>query len=252
MSKKSLTAVILTKNEEEMIADCLSSLSFVDKIIVVDNNSTDTTIEIVKKNGAQIIISDVDDFAARRTLPLKKITTDYVLYVDADERVSPQLAQEIQHIIDGDASIAAYKVPRQNFYFGNYPWPKIELLERLFLTKSLKGWHGKVHETPLVSGEVRELKNSLLHYTHRDFSSMVDKTNNWSEIEAKLRVEAGHPQMKWWRFPRVMVSAFIDSYIRQRGFKAGTAGLLESIYQSFSIFITYAKLWELQEEQKRK
>ncbi len=81
---------------------------------------------------------------------------------------------------------------------------------------------------------------------------MVNKTNTWSDTEAKLRLEAKHPQITWWRFPRVMTTAFVDSFFRQKGYKAGTAGIIESIYQSFSMFITYAKLWEMQEEKKKK
>lgn len=133
-----------------------------------------------------------------------------------------------------------------------YPWPKIEMLERLFRTSQLKGWHGKLHETPDVNGVVGELHAPLFHYTHRDLSSMVEKTNTWSEVEAKLRLDANHPKMTWWRFPRVMLSAFYDSYIKQKGYKAGTAGLIESIYQGFSMFITYAKLWELQTKSAKK
>ena len=81
---------------------------------------------------------------------------------------------------------------------------------------------------------------------------MLNKTIEWSSAEAMLRYNAGHPQMTWWRFPRVMLTAFFDSYIKQQGFRAGAIGLIESIYQSFSIFITYAKLWELQRNAKLK
>jgi len=80
---------------------------------------------------------------------------------------------------------------------------------------------------------------------------MLEKTISWSEVEAQLRYDSSHPKMTWWRFPRVMFRAFADSYIRQKGWKAGTAGVVESMYQSFSMFITYARLWEMQQGKKR-
>ena len=98
--------------------------------------------------------------------------------------------------------------------------------------------------------EIGMLEGYLLHYTHRDLKSMVEKTMEWSKVEAELRYKSGHPKITWWRFPRVMLTAFFDSYIRQGGWKAGAVGLIESMYQSFSIFVTYARLWEMQQEKK--
>ena len=142
----------------------------------------------------------------------------------------------------------AYKISRQNFYLGNHPWPKIEKLERLFEKSSLTEWYGTLHESPKVEGKIGDMDGLLLHYTHRDLSSMLAKTIIWSDAEARLRFDAHHPPMTWWRFPRVMLTAFWDSYIKQQGFKAGSMGLIESLYQAFSIFVTYAKLWELQQK----
>jgi glycosyltransferase involved in cell wall biosynthesis len=246
-----LTAVILAKNEEEMIEDAIESVSFADKIIVIDNNSTDSTEVIAKKKGASVLHIDSQDFSELRSYPLKKITTDYIFYLDADERVSNELKEEILHLLRSSNDTAAFRVPRKNFYFGNHLWPKVEHLERLFKTDSIKGWHGKLHETADVKGSIENLTHPILHYSHRDLSSMVGKTNEWSNVEAKLRLDSHHPHITWWRFPRVMLTAFVDSYFHQGGYKAGTAGIVESIYQSFSIFITYAKLWEMQEEKKK-
>jgi hypothetical protein len=116
----------------------------------------------------------------------------------------------------------------------------------------LKGWYGQLHETPIIKGSIGELPGYLLHYTHQSLSEMLAKTIEWSTIEAKLRYEANHPRMTWWRFPLVMSRAFFSSYIAQDGWRAGTVGLIESIYQAFSMFITYAKLWEMQEKRKYK
>lgn len=246
-----LTAIIIAKNEEEMIAECLESVRFADLMIVLDNGSTDKTPEIAKKKGAKVYSIDLKDFSALREYGLKKAPAGYILYLDADERVTDGLQDEIQKILFVDKpTFAAYRIPRKNFYLGNNPWPTTEKLERLFVRRFLKGWKGKLHETAVVAGEIGELEHPILHYTHRDLASMVAKTNTWSETEAKLRLDASHPAMAWWRFPRVMLSAFVDSYIKQEGWKAGTVGLIESIYQGFSMFITYAKLWELQQKEK--
>jgi len=107
-----------------------------------------------------------------------------------------------------------------------------------------------VHETPTIKGAFGEIERPINHYTHRSLSQMVEKTNEWSEYEAELRIKAGHPEMTWWRFFRVIVTAFFKSYVFEKGYKNGTEGIIEAIYQSFSIFITYAKLWEMQREKK--
>ncbi|MCR4263911.1 MAG: glycosyltransferase family 2 protein, partial [Candidatus Roizmanbacteria bacterium] len=131
-----LSALIITKNEETLIADCITSVSFCDEIIVLDSESTDSTIDVAQKLGARVIRKKFTNYADQRTAVLKHAKGDWVLYVDADERVSKELRKEIQSITNQESGIrkyAAYKIPRQNYYLGNYKWPKIEYLERLFL-----------------------------------------------------------------------------------------------------------------------
>lgn len=244
-----LSVIILSKNAEELITDCLKSVSFANQIIIVDNLSTDNTVSIAKSFGAKVIITDEESFAQRRNIGLSHAKEDWLLYVDTDERISEELQESIKAAMNSE-NIAAYKISRKNFYLGNHPWPQIEKLERLFYKKKLKGWHGQLHESPLIEGESGQLQGFLLHYTHRDLQSMLAKTIEWSKIEAQLRMEAHHPSMVWWRFPRVMMSAFYEYYIHQGGWKVGTVGIIESIYQAFSMFITYARLWELQKKHK--
>lgn len=246
-----LTVVIIAKNEEKMIIDCLESVKkLADEIIVIDNGSIDQTIEIAEKYGARIFKINGTDFSRLRNEGLKEARGEWILYVDADERVTPELKDEILKYIKDDPSASsgssAFGLRRKNFYLGNHEWPKIEKLERLFKKEKLKGWYGDLHESPKFEGNLRELNGFLLHYTHRDLSSMLAKTIEWSSLEAQARFKAGHPRMALWRFPRVMLSAFYDSYIRDGGWKVGIVGLIESLYQAFSSFITYAKLWELQ------
>jgi glycosyltransferase involved in cell wall biosynthesis len=247
MSK--LSAIIIAKNSENIIADCLDSLSFCDEIMLVDNDSKDRTVEVAKMMNVKIRKHISQDFAELRNFGLSLVKSDWVLYIDADERVSKDLASNIKASIENkENNFSAFKLLRKNYYFGKVEWPYVEEIERLFKRKDLEKWIGKLHESPVIKGEVGKLEGYLLHYTHRDLSSMLEKTMEWSETEADLRFNANHPKMSWWRFPRVMCTAFFDSYVRQKGYKAGTAGLVESIYQSFSMFITYARLWEIQNE----
>lgn len=242
-----ISAIIITRNEEARMAKCLSSLAWADEIIVVDSGSTDTTREIAKVNGATVISAgEIHDFAGLRNIGKEKAHGEWLLYIDADEVVTPQLAKEIQNVTRPPDSYAIY---RKNFYLGQ-PWPFEEKILRLFHTSALKEWYGELHESPRVKGEAGTLHAPLLHDTHRTLSEMVAKTNEWSEAEAKLRFDAGHPPIVWWRLIRVMLTAFFDSFIKQGGWRAGAVGWIESIYQAFSIFITYAKLWELQQSNK--
>lgn len=246
---KKLTAIVVAKNAEEMIADCLDSLSFCDEIVVIDNKSEDRTKDIAEKMGAKVFEYESQDFSKLRNFGLTKASGEWVAYVDSDERITKELALEIKTKISVE-NFAAYKVKRKNFYLGNHEWPCVENLERVFRKDSLKEWYGQLHESPRVEGAVGDFEGYLLHYTHRDLGAMLAKTIKWSRIEAELRFKSGHPRMSWWRFPRVMLSAFFDYYVRQSGWKVGTVGLIESIYQSFSIFITYARLWEMQQKKK--
>jgi glycosyltransferase involved in cell wall biosynthesis len=245
-----ISGIIIVKDAENLIADCLDSLSFCNEIIVVDDDSQDRTREVAEKMGAKVFLHpSVDDFSELRNFGLKKAVGEWILYVDADERISPLLGEEIIKSISNPLNkYVGFCVQRKNFYFGNHEWPYIEHLERVFKKDSLEKWYGKLHESPKVAGEIGELEGYLLHYTHEDLRSMLEKTIKWSKIEAELRFKSGHPKMNWWRFPRVMLTAFFDSYIKQGGWRIGTVGLMESMYQSFSIFVTYARLWEMQQD----
>ena len=248
--KERLSVIIISKDAENERADALSSVDFADEVIVVDSGSEDRTVDVAKRMGALVFEYNAKDFSDGRNFGLKQAKGEWILYIDTDERVSSELAINIKHKITSpiNQNIVAYRVSRKNFYFGNHQWPYIEHLERLFRRDKLEGWYGRLHESPRVKGNIGVLEGYLLHYTHRNLTSMVSKTIEWSKIEAELRFKSGHPKMNWWRFPRVMLTVFFDSYIRQGGWRVGTAGLVESMYQSFSIFITYARLWEMQQE----
>ena len=245
-----LSGVIIAKNTEDLIRGVLDSLKFCDEVILIDNDSEDNTPQIAKDRGAKVFKISTKDFSVLRNRGAQEALGEWILYVDCDERVSMELRQNIIKSISLKDGPSAYKVLRKNYYFGT-PWPKVEKMERLFKKENFRGWYGKIHESPKFDGKAGLLQGYLLHFTHGDLTYMLNKTIEWSSIEAEARFNANHPKVKSWRIFRVMLTSFLSSFIRDRGIKAGSVGILESVYQSFSTFITYAKLWELQEKNKK-
>jgi len=250
-----ISVIIIAKNEEDRIKTCLESVQWADEIIVTDNGSTDKTLEIAKKYTDKIVEFKEQDFATLRNLAAEKAMGDWILYVDADERVSTDLKNEILKIIaKAKSSYGCFVIPRENFILGRLMkhggwWP--DYVKRLFYRKNLERWEGKLHEEPVYKGKLGYLKNPLTHIKHDKLSEMVEKTNIWSEVEAKLLLEAGHPKMVWWRFIRVMITELFYRLIVLRGFMDGGEGVIYSFYQMYSKFVTYAKLWEMQIKKRR-
>src|SRR3990167_5607355 len=252
MNKK-VSAIVIAKNAQELIQDCLDSLSWAYEIILIDTGSTDKTKEIASNFGAKIVKAEKKGFSYWRNLGAKEAQGDWLLYVDTDERVTPDLRKEIVATVKNLSTLNAYAIPRKNILLGHPMrwggwWPDYVL--RLIRKDSLVGWKGELHEQPEIKGKVRELKNPLMHISHRSLEEMVDKTNEWSEIEAKLLFESGHPQIAFWRFISVAAREFWYRGVLKLGFLDGAVGVIEIIYQMFSRMITYAKLWEMQKTKK--
>lgn len=245
--KNTCSVIIIAKNEASRIATCIEHAAFADEIILVDNGSTDATGKIASALHARIVKKSGMNFSKLRDAGADAAKSQWLLYIDADEIITPELAHEIVEKIEGETS--AYYIPRTNYYLG-HKWPTQDKMVRLIRKSAFHGWEGSLHEHAVVEGDIGTTVHPLMHHTHRTLEEMVEKTNEWSEIEANLRFSAHHPAMQWWRFIRVMITAFIDSFFRQGGWKAGVVGWIESIYQAFSMFITYAKLWEKQQEHK--
>lgn len=245
--KTNISVLILAKNEQEMIAACIRAATLLNplEILVFDDHSTDDTKKIAENSGAKVIAHAHTNFAQARNFAAQKARGEWLLYIDADEIVTNELAQEIKKELSSQMN--AFFIERVNYFLGK-KWPQKEQLLRLMRKSALSAWKGAVHETAEVVGERAKLKSPLLHYTHRTLEEMVANTIQWSAIEARLRFENNHPPVVWWRIPRVMLTAFVDSYIKQRGYQVGVVGLIESIYQSFSMYITYARLWEMQQK----
>ena len=250
-----LSVIIITKNEDKMLDDCLKSVSWVDEILVVDSGSTDRTLEIAKRHKAKIVDSSKGkSFSEWRNIGFKKATSDWIVYIDADERMSKDLKDEIKKMVEKEnPPCVAYAIPRENIIFGKKFrhggfWP--DYVKRLFKKDGFHGWSGKLHEEPKFNGELGHLDNPLTHEKHETLSEMMDKTNVWSAVEAELMFSANHPQMNVARFISAMAREFWYRMIREKAFLDGGEGVIMALYQVFSRFVSYAKLWEMQEIRK--
>ncbi len=181
---------------------------------------------------------------------LKKAKGDWILYIDSDEEVTANLHKEIEFTINDLKSInSVYAIPRRNFIFGKefkYSGQYPDYQKRLFKKDSLEKWFGEVHEEPIFKGSLGHLKNPIMHYKNMTISQMVDKTNIWSEHEAKLMFDAHHPPMNIIRFFTAGLREFWLRMIVQTAFMDGAKGIIYGLYQVFSKLISYSKLWEMQ------
>ena len=227
-----ISAIVLVGGnyDKKLLGKCLASISWCDEIVKIETNDL---------NGS---------FADWRNLGAKKAKNEWLFYVDADEKVTQKLKEVILMVTPSD-EFAAYAIPRRNIFLGHEMrwggwWP--DFVIRLIKKDKLKGWSGELHEQPEITGTICHLKEPLIHESHRNLTDMVEKTNKWSEIEAKLLYESGHPKMNFFRF---FSAGFREVWYRgiiKLGFLDGTVGVIEIIYQTFSRLITYSKLWELQ------
>lgn len=253
-----ISVIIIAKNEQEKIVDAIDSVLWTSEVIVVDTGSSDLTCEMAKRMGARVVSETKGSYNTWRNRGLKEAKGEWILYLDADERVTPKLRNEILELIS-DFQIsntnAAYAIPRKNIVLGKElkhgGFGKYDFVKRLFLKDKLIRWIGKIHEEPEFDGGLGYLKNKLVHLKAQKISEMIEKTNKWSGIEAKLMREASHPPMNIARFMSAMFREFWFRFIKRRAFLDGSIGVIHGWYQVFSRFVSYAKLWEMQEKKSR-
>lgn len=249
-----ISFVIIAKNAEDLIKGCIRSIiDLAGEIIVIDNLSEDETAKVAKKFKKVKVYKKEGDFSQLRNFGKEKAKGDWIFYIDTDERLTSELKKEILEKIK-NTKYSAFAIPRQNYLLGfkvRYGgwWP--DYVVRLIKKQDLVRWEGKLHEQPRIRGEVAKMESCLLHYTHRTLEEMVEKTNKWSEIEARLLFEASHPPVTWWRFLSIGLRELYFRGIKNMGFLDGLPGIIEIIYQTYSRMITYAKLWEMQIKKKR-
>lgn len=237
-----LTVVILTKNEEENITDVIKNVDQLTKnILIVDSGSEDKTVELAKAAGARVIYRVWDnDFSAQRNFALRYITTEWVLYLDADERLTEIIIAEIKKVINENKK-ALYKFERRTSAFGKdfkYGVLSPDYVKRMFPVKDAK-WQGKVHEAVVTELPVIKLKGYIKHYTYKDFEQYISKMNAYSSIWAE-NSNKKPDFIKDIVFRPIF--AFIKMYVIQLGFLEGWLGFVLAANYSLYTLNKYAKL----------
>lgn len=244
-----ISAIVIAQNEAEMIANCLETLKWCDEVIVVDNESTDHTAEIADRWGARVV-EGKGSFADLRNQGLHKCKADWLLYIDADERVIPSLAKEIRGVVL-DTTHDALSVNRSNVLYGHVlehgGWNQDRVV-RLFRREKLLKWEGEVHEHAVIEGTTGELKTQLLHLTHRNIVDGLIKSAHWTPIEARLLFEAGIPKVKASTIIRKGVMEVWRRIVVKQGYKDGGAGWVEALVQGMNRMLVYMQVWELQQK----
>ena len=247
MSREKLSVTIIAFNEEKNIRACLESVKWADEVIVVDSESTDKTRDIAKEYTQNIFVKKWEGFAPQRKFALEKVTDDWVLAVDADERVSDELKTEIEMLLENVPEADGYQIPRRNYLLDKvikscFWYPDYQL--RLFRKDKVSVTDRKVHEGYEVAGIIERLENDLIHFTHQDIGETIGKINSYSTLQAEERYKT--KKIK----PRDILihpfAAFLNHFISRKGYKDGVYGLMVSLIHSITNLMTYMKIWELQ------
>ena len=245
-----LTGIIIARDAEERISNCVKSLEFCDEIIVVDTGSIDKTTEVAKKLGCNVFKYSKGSFNDWRNFGQSKAKGIYIFYLDTDEEVSVKLKIDILKLVKvWGENVGCYAIPRKNIILGKwlkhggwYP----DYVIRLFKKGSLIKWENELHEQPIYKGKLKYLESAIVHYKEDNLGDMVKKTNKRSEIEGRLMFEAGHPPMTIPRFISAIAREFWFRFVKNLAFLDGGEGVIMGLYQVYSRFISYAKLWEIQ------
>lgn len=248
-----VTAVVLTRNEEECIEKCLRSLPWCDEILVIDDLSTDGTINQIRQIGeirSKIKIIErksEGNMAELRNFALQKASNDWVFFVDADEVVPSELGREIVSQTDKvENNVDGYYVPRKDFFFGKFlKYGETGKIKLLRLGKRDGGkWERGVHETWKICGSVGELSNSLEHYSHRTIKQFIESINRWTTIDAQeLRKEG--KDFSLFRVVANPLGKFILNYFLHLGFLDGLAGFVMAYMMSLQSLIVRAKQYDI-------
>ena len=241
-----VSVIIITKDEEKNISDCLRSVNWADEIIVVDSESTDRTVELAKQFTDKIFIRKWEGYVPQKRYALSLASNEWVLSLDADERITPELKDEILSLLPGE--VDGYKIRRKNFLMNkeitSCSWEKDYQL-RLFKKNKTDLNERLVHEKFVAQGKIGTLKNPMIHYTFSSFSEYFSKINHYTSLKAQELIQKKKRVGAWTIFSHT-VSAFFAFFIIRRGFKDGIYGLIISLLHSVSTMMNYIKLWELQ------
>jgi glycosyltransferase involved in cell wall biosynthesis len=243
-----ISATLITYNEEEKIEGAIKSiLGVVDEIIIVDSFSQDNTLKIARKYPIKIYQREWTDYADQRNYALEKATHSWILNIDADERISSELREEIIKLKGTEPDCDGFSIPRLTYYLGKwiyhsgwYPDRKIRLFK-----KDKAKWEGKfIHEELIFEGKVKKLTHPVLHFTYRNLEDHLNQINKYSSLGAR-KLYAQRKKAKWYHFLFLPLFRFIKSYFFQLGFLDGFPGFVISILNGYYIFARYVKLKEI-------
>lgn len=232
-NKLSIVVIVGGDYDKKLYQSCKKSLNWADEVIEIKHNP-----------------SKKESFADWRNSGIKKAKGDWILYVDTDEEVSTSLKKEISLLLKKTKiEHNAYAIPRRNIIFGKefkHGGQTPDYQKRLFKKIEFEKWTGDLHEEPHFNGSMGHLKSKLIHHKNMSLSQMVEKTNSWSEIEAREMYKAKHPNMNAFRFFTAAFREFWLRFVRQLCFLDGTKGVIYGMFQIYSRLISYSKLWEMQ------
>jgi glycosyltransferase involved in cell wall biosynthesis len=251
-----LSVAIITCDEERNLARTLASVSFADEVIVVDSRSSDRTVEIAESFGAKVIVRDFPGFAAQKNFAIAQCTGDWVLSLDADEELSPELRTQLRRLLPTNPPADAYFIKRRNLFLGRwikrggyYPDPKLRLFRRTVANFSQPPQFElrPVHETIVFDGESATLDFDLIHHAYPTLEDYLEHMDRYSTLGAQLLVDQGRVSRSfttfYWNVAIVPALTFLYNYVLRLGFLDGREGLLLHLYHSMYVSWKYAKAW---------
>jgi glycosyltransferase involved in cell wall biosynthesis len=243
-----LSVTVIARNEGANLVGALQTVAWADELIVVDAQSTDDTVGIARQFTDRVIVREWPGYAAQKNFAASLASHEWVLSLDADERVTPALADDIRRVLASPAAHAAWRIPRVTWYLGRwirstdwFPDPKVRLYDRRSAT-----WTGEyVHETLEVSGTIGSLAGELQHFPYRDLSDHLDTIDRYTDLAARQLLEQGR-QARLIDVACQPPLAFLRNYLVRAGIRDGLPGLIISSMNAHYVFLKWAKLWELQ------
>jgi glycosyltransferase involved in cell wall biosynthesis len=248
---KTISAVLAVRDEEDMLEGALRLLGFCDEIVVViDDRTTDRSAEIARRHADKVVVVRFEDYAQLKNAGVDAASSEWILFCDGDERVTPSLASEVQDVLArDDGTLLALRSPTVNFFWGvrmeHGGWP----MRQVKIVRRAHAHHrGAVHEQLAIPEErIGELRGERWHFSHRSVEENLVKAIRYGQLQAASLYAAGAPRVTAWTYVKVMALEFGRRMIRRAGFRDGMPGIIEGIFQPFALFCAEAMLWELQQ-----
>ena len=243
-----VSAVIAARNEAANIEACIASLDWASEIIVVENDSTDETAEISRRNGALVHQIPFTTIGGQRNFAIERARNEWILVVDADEKCTPELAREISALIASNPAASAYRIGRRNFFLGKEirhgGWSGDRDRPIRLFRKSLRYDDSKVHEHVVVDGPAGTLKGRMEHRPYGSLDEYFEKFNRYSRSWAEQNYSRGRRTRMWDVVVRPP-ARFFSTYILRNGWMDGSRGALLACLSAASVMAKYARLWEM-------